>query len=99
MKYLSSIVLCALLSITSSAAMASTFRCGTQLVSLGDRAFQVLRKCGEPLAREPVGYTLGEFDRREMLIEEWVYGPRNGMLYFLRFEGGRLTSIDGRRDT
>ncbi|NLY13679.1 MAG: DUF2845 domain-containing protein [Gammaproteobacteria bacterium] len=99
MKYLASMIFCALLGLLSAQASASTFRCGTQLVSLGDRSFQVLRKCGEPVNREVVGYTLGEFDRREMRIEEWVYGPRNGMLYFLRFEGGRLTRIDGRRDS
>lgn len=97
MKFLSNIALCILLSMLSVGAMASTFRCGTQLVSLGDRSFQVLRKCGEPVVREAVGYTVGEYNRQELPIEEWVYGPRNGMLYFLRFIGGRLVSIDSQR--
>ncbi|SRR5690554_1949770 len=97
MKYLSGFVLCLALSLFSAGAMASTFRCGTQLVSLGERSFQVLRKCGEPVAREAVGYTLGEYNRQELPIEEWVYGPHSGMLYFLRFIGGRLVSIDSLR--
>ncbi len=97
MKYLTGILLCAALSFMSAGAMASTFRCGTQLVSLGDRSFQVLRKCGDPVARETLGYTLGEYNRQELPIEEWVYGPRSGMLYFLRFIGGRLVSIDSQR--
>lgn len=97
MKTLSALLLCITLSMLSAGAMASTFRCGTQLVSLGDRSFQVLRKCGEPMAREAVGYTVGEYNRQELPIEEWVYGPRNGMLYFLRFIGGRLMSIDSQR--
>jgi len=97
MKHLTGFVLCVTLSLLSSGVMASTFRCGTQLVSLGDRSFMVLRKCGEPVARESIGHTLGEYNRQELPIEEWVYGPRNGMLYFLRFVGNRLVSIDGQR--
>lgn len=40
--------------------------------------------------------TLGSYDRREYMIEEWVYGPSNGMLSILRFEGNRLTAIERR---
>lgn len=98
MKYFTAIFLCSLLSAMSSSAMASTFRCGSQLVSLGDRSFQVLKKCGEPIARETVGYTLGEYNHRELNIQEWVYGPNNGMYHYLRFEGNRLTSIESQRD-
>jgi hypothetical protein len=73
-------------------------RCGSTLVSLGDRPFEVERKCGAPVHRDPVGYTLGSYDRREYMIEEWVYGPSNGMLSILRFEGNRLTAIERRRE-
>ncbi|HBO1154911.1 TPA: DUF2845 domain-containing protein, partial [Pseudomonas aeruginosa] len=30
-------------------------------------------------------------------VQEWVYGPWNGMLYFVRFEGNRLSAIQSRR--
>lgn len=33
----------------------------------------------------------------EVALEEWVYGPKNGMLYFLRFEGNRVTKIESKR--
>ncbi|MFZ3203076.1 MAG: DUF2845 domain-containing protein [Pseudomonas sp.] len=79
------------------AAQGETLRCGSQLVSVGDRSFEVEQKCGEPAFRDLVGYTLGPYQRRELKIEEWVYGPSNGMLTILTFEGNRLTRIERRR--
>lgn len=35
--------------------------------------------------------------RYEVEVQEWVYGPWNGMLYFVRFEGNRLSAIQSRR--
>jgi len=81
----------------ASAAQGETLRCGSQLVSVGDRAFEVEQKCGEPAFRDLVGYTLGPYQRRELTIEEWVYGPSHGMLTILTFEGNRLTRIERRR--
>jgi hypothetical protein len=83
---------------TAPLAQAETLRCGSQLVSLGDRRFEVLQKCGEPAFRDQVGYSLGPNDRREYQIEEWVYGPDNGMLSILTFEGTRLNAIERRRN-
>lgn len=82
---------------TASLAQAETLRCGSQLVSVGDRSFEVEQKCGEPALRDLVGYTLGPVERRELKIEEWVYGPSSGMLTILTFEGNRLTRIERRR--
>ena len=82
----------------STAQAASTLRCGSSLVSEGDRKFEVLQACGEPRYRDPVGYTLGPYERRELLIEEWVYGPNNGMLNILTFEGNRLVRIERKRN-
>ncbi|KQO29563.1 DUF2845 domain-containing protein [Pseudomonas sp. GW6] len=99
MRSLSIITLTSLVaSLLSISAQADTLRCGSALVSLGDRPFEVERKCGAPVHRDPVGYTLGSYDRREYMIEEWVYGPSNGMLSILRFEGNRLTAIERRRE-
>ena len=82
---------------TSSLTYADTLRCGSRLVNLGDRAFEVLQKCGEPAFRDPVGYTLGPYNRRETSIEEWAYEPSNGMFTILTFEGNRLTRIERKR--
>ncbi|WP_137971046.1 DUF2845 domain-containing protein [Pseudomonas sp. F(2018)] len=78
-------------------AEAGTLRCGSKLVNEGDRAFEVERKCGEPDHRDLVGYTGGVYGDRELVIEEWVYGPSNGMLNILTFQGNRLTRIETKR--
>lgn len=79
---------------------ASTLRCQSSLISLQDRTSEVLSKCGEPVTHEFLGY-------REVVdyyggisqvgIEEWSYGPRNGMYYYLRFEANRLVNIQSKR--
>lgn len=83
--------------ICSPAIQADTLRCGTQLVSTGDRTFEVERKCGAPSQRDLVGYTLEPNVRQEMVIEEWLYGPTNGKLSILTFQGNRLIRIEFRR--
>lgn len=95
--HLTDVALALALLSSASLAQADTLRCGSQLVSVGDRSFEVRQKCGEPALRDLVGYALGPNERREYAIEEWVYGPRNGMLTILTFEGNRLTTIERRR--
>ncbi|WP_192562432.1 DUF2845 domain-containing protein [Pseudomonas gozinkensis] len=83
--------------IASHAAASDTLRCGSQLVSLGDRASEVLQKCGEPVSRDLLGYKRSANRREEFQVEEWTYGPSNGMYQYLRFEGNRLRQIDSKR--
>ncbi|MDY7568019.1 DUF2845 domain-containing protein [Pseudomonas sp. RTC3] len=78
-------------------AQADTLRCGSQLISVGDREFEVLQKCGEPIARNIIGYKRSVNRREEVQIDEWIYGPNSGMYQYLRFEGGRLLRIDSKR--
>jgi hypothetical protein len=85
------------LAASATPALADTLRCGSQLVSVGDRRVEVEKKCGQPAYSDLVGYTLGSYDRRESPIEEWVYGPNNGMLTILTFEGSRLRNIERKR--
>ncbi|MCO6060157.1 DUF2845 domain-containing protein [Pseudomonas sp. MOB-449] len=82
----------------ASPANASTFRCESRLVSLGDRSVEVQRKCGDPASRDFIGYSETASGRQEMQVEEWVYGPTNGMYHYLRFVGGRLSEIDSKRN-
>ncbi len=77
----------------STVNMASAFRCGSDLVSVGDHSFQVLQKCGTPILQEVVGYTLSKDRKRELKMEHWVYGPKSGYYYVLVFEGAILTKI------
>ncbi len=90
--------------ISSQANAASTMRCSSKLVSLDDLSSQVESKCGTPVNREHVGYrevatyTYGyQTGFSEVPVEEWIYGPRNGMYYYLRFEANRLVKIESKR--
>ena len=85
------------LALACGLAEAATLRCGSKVVNEGDRAFEVERKCGKPARTDLVGYTGGYYGDREMVIEEWVYGPTNGMLSILTFQGNRLTRIETKR--
>lgn len=81
----------------SQAQAADTLRCGSQLISVGDRSGEVLQKCGEPASRDFLGYKRSANKREEFQVEEWVYGPNSGMYQYLRFEGNRLVRIDSKR--
>lgn len=85
---------------TLHAQASSTYRCTSNLVSLRASSAEVLAKCGEPQSRGVSGYREVVDDygfRHEVQVEEWVYGPTNGMYHFLRFEGNRLSKISSRR--
>lgn len=82
------------------ASASSTHRCGSKLVSLGDSAYTVSQICGTPLSIDELGYTVIRDNygyRYEVKVEEWSYGPKNGMYYFLRFTDGKLSAIKSSR--
>ncbi|KPU51979.1 hypothetical protein AN403_343 [Pseudomonas fluorescens] len=81
----------------SQAWAADTLRCGSQLISVGDRSSEVLQKCGEPVSRDLLGYKRSADRREEFQVEEWTYGPNGGMYQYLRFEGNRLKQITSKR--
>jgi hypothetical protein len=89
-----------LLLVLGTAEASSTLRCASHLISIDDTVGEVLEKCGEPTSRADLGYreVMDEYRQRtEVRVEEWVYGPRNGMYHFLRFEGNRLRGISSKR--
>lgn len=77
--------------------MAADMRCGNDFVKIGDRAFMVAQKCGEPVSKQFIGYTLNGAGNREYTIEEWIYGPMNGIFYFVKFVGGSVTEVEYER--
>ena len=94
------LVLLALMLCSLQTEASSTYRCNSRLVSLEATTAEVRSKCGEPASSAMVGYKEVVDDygyRQEVSVEEWVYGPNNGMLHFLRFEGGRLRQIQSQR--
>lgn len=77
-----------------------TLRCNSALISVHDHMGEVLRKCGEPASRSPLGSVRihdGYGRRVDLPTEQWTYGPNSGMYHYLRFEGDRLVSITGDR--
>lgn len=89
-----------LLVLLSGSVQAATLRCGSALISTDDATHEVLGKCGEPVSRDFLGYreVVDAYGfRHEVAVEEWTYGPRQGMYQFLRFEGNRLIRIDSKR--
>ena len=86
-----------LVMLASQALAADTLRCGSQLISVGDRSSEVLQKCGEPVSRDLLGYKKSINRREEFPVEEWTYGPNGGMYQYLRFEGNRLVQITSKR--
>ncbi|KIP90466.1 MULTISPECIES: DUF2845 domain-containing protein [Pseudomonas] len=100
MTTMKTLISCTLLMLLAGTANAATWRCGNALASTGDSTAEVQSKCGEPNNRAFIGYkdqTDSYGFTHEVQIEEWNYGPRNGMNYFLRFEGNRLNRIDSKR--
>jgi hypothetical protein len=78
----------------------ASLRCEKGIASEGDRTVEVQNKCGSPVSNNVTGYvkTYAGARSTEVEVQEWVYGPREGgMMYFLRFEGGRLVRIDSKR--
>jgi hypothetical protein len=73
-------------------------RCGNSFVKIGERAFLVQKDCGEPVSRQLIGYTIDQNERRELTIEEWIYGPRDGGYYYIiTFVGGKVSQISSER--
>lgn len=76
---------------------AETMRCGSDYIQINDSAFTVSEKCGEPISKIHVGYTVDMNGRRELAIEEWVYGPVKGYYYFVTITGGHVSAIRSER--
>lgn len=100
MSGLSPLIAMSMLVLSCAAQAASTHRCGSSLVSLDASTGEVRQKCGEPVSAGMIGYreVLDDYGfRQEVQVEEWTYGPSNGMYHFLRFEGNRLRRIESQR--
>lgn len=75
----------------------TSFRCGSNLISLGDTMHEVRGSCGEPFSTQVVGekkdYRIINEDRLRIesitYVTEWIYESAGG-IYVLTFEGSRL---------
>jgi hypothetical protein len=79
----------------------ASMRCQNGIISGGETIAEVTRKCGQPDNRDilqPVVESNGKVPFGSATIEDWVYGPTNGMYRYLRFIDGKLASIKSKRD-
>ncbi|MCK9274281.1 MAG: DUF2845 domain-containing protein [Syntrophales bacterium] len=97
-RHIKMYVMCVVCFFITMAGSSHAYRCGTNLIREGDHRFDVIRKCGEPVLQDVIGYTLTTRGNRELVIEKWVYGPEHGFYTVLIFTGGVLTEIQLIRD-
>ena len=77
-----------------------SMRCGTRLLQKGDLSLQLIEKCGEPVSKEVIGYTINTLyhppasRHREYKIEQWIYGPEKGFYREVILEAGRVKYIN-----
>jgi hypothetical protein len=87
-----------LLGVAAPTSLAQSMRCGNDFVKINDSAFVVVKKCGEPVSKVHMGYTIDIKNRRELIIEEWIYGPEGGgYYYFIIMIGGHVSEIRSER--
>lgn len=87
------------LALFCGAAQAS-MRCNGGIIDEGDMTTDVLQKCGQPSHRQATAPALDAYGRvikGAVSVENWVYGPDNGMSRYLRFIDGKLVEIRSQR--
>ena len=78
----------------------ASMRCGNNLINEGFSKFEVIQKCGEPKNREIIDPVIGSNNttpNKSVSVENWVYGPSNGVYRYLKFIDGVLVKIESRR--
>ncbi len=69
----------------------STYRCqNSELVHVGDSAFIIALKCGEPLHKEVINTGYGKGGQ---IVSEWYYPMKNGWYGVLTIRSGKLIRI------
>ena len=70
----------------------STYRCqNSKLVHVGDSAFIIKLKCGDPLHQEIINTGYGKGGQ---IVSEWYYPMKNGWFGVLTIRAGKLIRID-----
>lgn len=74
---------------------AHALRCGTRLVQIDDLKMEVIKKCGNPLSSDVIGYvdTIKHHDRITVFKREELIYQINGRYVGLVFEGNLLVEI------
>jgi len=89
-----------------SVAEDTSFRCGSEAVSVGDSTYVVQKACGKPARTEKTGTAEKEKKQKtapgqkttkgkSTRVEKWYYDEGyGGYVYILTFQGGTLKKIE-----
>lgn len=77
----------------------TTFRCGRDLIGIGDSKSRVFYLCGEPLMKEVIGLTKVPNNKAgiEFIVERWTYDTSTRYFTILTFKGDRLVNLEDER--
>ena len=94
-KSIACLLLASLFAWASPAGAAGSLRCGSRLVSEGDRAAELLAACGEPAFRDAWGQPQAHGNILAD-TEEWTYnfGPQS-LMRRLTFRNGVINAFSG----
>ncbi|AWM80753.1 hypothetical protein DKL61_10550 [Gammaproteobacteria bacterium ESL0073] len=75
--------------------LADSWRCGNDLVEIGDSKGTVIAKCGPPYNEAQINYSKKYQSNQAIYTttEELTYKDNGRIYYLLTFEGGKLTHI------
>ena len=75
------------------------FRCGTDLIDLGDSKSRVAYLCGPPFLKEVIGHTELPQNKGgvEFIVERWTYDTSVRYFTILTFKGDRLVRLEDER--
>ncbi|WP_267224733.1 DUF2845 domain-containing protein [Dyella silvae] len=81
----------ALLSLSLAAHAASTYRVGSEVLTVGDSAARAMQLMGTPDFKEPVESDLGGYKG-----ERWQYAKDNGHIVIITILDGKVAEIEDR---
>lgn len=102
MRKVSLLLVVAMILTLGSASTGYAFRCGSNIVGVGDAKAKVLLECGPPTYKEQVGVKeesyggesgrkRGSKTKKSKKVEQWTYNcGESDFIYILTFEGGKL---------
>jgi hypothetical protein len=80
-----------LLSLSLAAHAASTYRVGSEVLTVGDSAVRAIQLLGEPSYKEPVQSDFGGYQG-----ERWQYAQEGGRVLIITILGGKVADIQDR---
>ena len=77
----------------------TSFRCGNDLIDIGDSKTRIVYLCGQPFSKEIIGQTKIPDNKTgiEFIVERWTYDTSVRYFTILTFKGDRLVRLEDER--